>query len=129
MGGLADRVPATDKIVGEDAQLALRVAPQPVWRGATRVRSYKASPGADDAIGPAFKLALYQKGFLPGSARKAFLVLRAQQGGAGCQHLPREGRASGGRAPPQWEAAVGDVTSAEHELLTSLFSIVHRSGE
>ncbi len=64
MGGLTDRVPAADKIVGENAQLALRVVPQPVRREATRGRSYKASPDADDAIGPAFKLALYQKGFL-----------------------------------------------------------------
>lgn len=122
-------MPAADKIVGENAQLALRVAPQPVRRKATRAHSRKASADADDAIGLAFKLALYQKGFLPESARKAFLVLRAQQGGPGHPHLPREGRASGGRAPPQWEAAAGDVTSGEHGLLASPFSLVHRSGE
>lgn len=98
MGGLTDRVPAADKIVGEEAQLALRLVARPVRREATRARSYKVSPDADDAIVPAFKLALYQKEFLPKSARKAFLVLRALQGGAGYPHLPRGGRASPGGA-------------------------------
>ncbi len=97
MGGLTDRVPATDKIVGEDAQLALRVVPQPVWRGATRGPSYKASPDADDAIGLACKLALYQKGFLfpvlqgrhssPEGHSEEARVTRICQGRVGQNHL------------------------------------------
>jgi len=101
MGGLTDRVPATDKIVGEDAQLALRVVPQPVWRGATRARSYKASPDADGAIGLACKLALYQKGFL-------FPVLQGR-------HSSPEGHSEEARVTHVCQGRVG-IRGGAHQL-------------